>query len=90
MKRIVHLLIVVFLSNSVDAQLKKGAIVAIMGSDTTRIGDSAWHYTKGWDYQFDVLTSTKKYPFGIWLPVGKVIKNRCQCNPKEAKLEGFK
>jgi len=83
MKNILFLIMLMPLFTVGQKLLPKGTIVGYEPDGTpSKIGDSAWHYVgKGWDYQFDVITSTKKYPFGIWLPVGKVIKNKCQCNP---------
>jgi hypothetical protein len=85
----------IFITFSATAQrikiLSKGTIVDITAGDTTRIGDSSWHYIQGaWNYQFDVLASTPEYPTGIWKPVGRVYINTCKCNPKAYKLEGFK
>lgn len=92
-KIIIALLIVTVFQSTSFCQdtLAKGTVVFQDMGEKVSIGDSAWNYEGNpGDFRYYILKSTKKYPKGIWTPVGKLIPASCNCVPNNRlKLVGY-
>lgn len=82
---------IILLRSAAQDTLAKGTVVFQDMNERVRIGDSAFNYEgQTGDFRYYILKSTKKYPKGIWTPVGKIIPASCNCVPnKRLKMVGY-